>query len=30
MYGSGRGTGMMNLQTAIDRSVNIPAFGPIR
>ncbi|MGQ7461959.1 penicillin-binding protein PBP1B [Streptococcus suis] len=26
MYGSGRGTGMMNLQTAIDRSVNIPAF----
>ncbi|HFU4517133.1 TPA: penicillin-binding protein PBP1B [Streptococcus suis] len=26
MYGTGRGTGMMNLQTAIDRSVNIPAF----
>lgn len=26
MYGTGRGTGMMNLQTAIDLSVNIPAF----
>ncbi|HFI0666812.1 TPA: penicillin-binding protein PBP1B [Streptococcus suis] len=26
MYGSSTGTGMMNLQTAIDRSVNIPAF----
>lgn len=26
MYGSSRGSGMMNLQTAIDRSVNIPAF----
>ena len=26
MYGSSKGTGMMNLQTAIDMSVNIPAF----
>ncbi|HFI0646107.1 TPA: penicillin-binding protein PBP1B [Streptococcus suis] len=26
MYGTSRGSGMMNLQTAIDRSVNIPAF----
>ncbi|HEM3625344.1 TPA: penicillin-binding protein [Streptococcus suis] len=26
MYGTSTGTGMMNLQTAIDRSVNIPAF----
>ncbi|MDG3132594.1 penicillin-binding protein PBP1B [Streptococcus suis] len=26
MYGTSRGTGMMNLQTAIDMSVNIPAF----
>lgn len=26
MYGNSRGTGMMNLQTAIDMSVNIPAF----
>ncbi|MGT2712752.1 penicillin-binding protein PBP1B [Streptococcus oriscaviae] len=26
MYGTSRGTGMMNLQTAIDQSVNIPAF----
>ncbi|MDG4511854.1 penicillin-binding protein PBP1B [Streptococcus suis] len=26
MYGSSKGTGMMNLKTAIDMSVNIPAF----
>ena len=26
MYGDSKGTGMMNLQTAIDMSVNIPAF----
>ncbi|WP_105114496.1 penicillin-binding protein PBP1B [Streptococcus suis] len=26
MYGTSRGSGMMNLQTAIDRSVNISAF----
>ncbi|NQN91923.1 penicillin-binding protein [Streptococcus suis] len=26
MYGTSKGTGMMNLQTAIDMSVNIPAF----
>ncbi|WP_105117563.1 penicillin-binding protein PBP1B [Streptococcus suis] len=26
MYGTSRGSGMMNLQTAIDMSVNIPAF----
>ncbi|MFX3985539.1 hypothetical protein ACJBYU_11485, partial [Streptococcus suis] len=26
IYGSGRGPGMMNLQTDIDRTVNIPAF----
>lgn len=26
MYGSSKGTGMKNLQTAIDMSVNIPAF----
>lgn len=26
MYGSSKGTGMMNLQTAIDMSVNIPVF----
>ena len=26
MYGSSKGTGMMNLQTAIDMSVNIPPF----
>ncbi|HFU3844711.1 TPA: penicillin-binding protein PBP1B [Streptococcus suis] len=26
MYGTSRGSGMMNLQTAIDSSVNIPAF----